>query len=172
MVYGTAVPDTEFTATVNGIECFSEGTELFSFDTDHKLHDKIAVTIAVVKGSVTVGQTVVRYPALINGVDGFVHFEQPIKNPYCDDTGVELDAIVVAAGNTFTYNHITFNGPAYWEVTMDVDAYPGLDINVGNIVDPVSDFMRPVFLYDPLPNSAKNIQDLILLKSRIFPKLV
>lgn len=172
-VYGTSTPDAEFVVTVNGIRCFSHGTELFSFNTSHKLHGKVEVTIAVATGSVTVGTTIVQYPAVINGVSGYVHFEQPIRCPYVDNLGNELGSITLNSGDTITYNHITFNGPDYWEVDMvDVDAYPGLDLDVGNIVDRVSNFMRPIFSYDPLPNSAKNIEDLMLLKSRIFPKLV
>jgi len=171
LVYGVATPDAEFTVLANNKECTSTGNELFSFLTSHTLHGKIDIDISVTRGCITIGKTIVRYPAYINNTSGYVHFEQPIRNPYIANNK-ELDNITISAGERLSYSHITFNGPDHWEVTMDIDAYPGIDLDIGNIVDPVSDFMQPIFFYEPLPNSAKNPKDLEQLKSRIFSKLI
>jgi hypothetical protein len=175
-VHGTATTETEIVVTVDNDICYrgpASSGEIFSFNTPVDLHGKVLININVASGQLILNNTTVTYPAVINNVNGYVSFEQPIQHPRLGLDLDELNNITLAAGEAISYYHITFNGPNYWQVSLDQDVDPGTVVNIGDIrTAEVSSFMRPVFDYTPYPCSAKDPKDLVDLKSRILTELI
>lgn len=127
------------------------GTRLFNFTTDVSKHGKVRVHIKMQQGSITVTHNRVTYPALINGVTGFVDMPQPIKQPNLPFT----------VTNELTYDHYMFNGPKQWIISTDnsedivviEDFYDAI----------VSRFIQPNWQYDYHPVNIENLSHVSLI---------
>lgn len=122
--------NTVFTGKING-------TKLFTFTTDVRLHGKVKVEIKVRSGSIKIQKCLVTYPALINGVTtGGVQFDQPIKHPMVTEYNGNLLTIEEAIiTDYFCYDHLMFNGPTIWNIqtTNEIDMPLGSIIKLKNI---------------------------------------
>jgi hypothetical protein len=86
-----------------------ESGVLFNFTTAVSLHGKVAISIEIIYGALTLTHNRVTYPALIKGEKGFVNMPQPIIQP----------DLPLRVTDSLTYNHYMFNGPAQWIVDVD-----------------------------------------------------
>jgi hypothetical protein len=185
-VYGFTTPNTIIKVTVDGTVCKdgvvddinSEfGNLLFSFVTPNTLHGKATISLEVVTGQVTFNKITATYPAIINGVDAFATFIQPIANPMVvvdngNITTVENNK-VVDPSTTFTYDHLMLNGPSRLIVSTDktINVYTNADVYIGNIMTRTlaNGILQviPEYDYNYEPNNF-NEEDLLKLKNKLY----
>lgn len=135
--FGECLPGTEYFVTVNGVPALREGNELFSFITSVSLHGSCTVKIEVKSGSLKMNSWTATYPALFNGVPGYAVFKQPIVNPialFDNDQLQEFSEISINENEIFEYEHMMFNGPTKFIISIDRETTEGEIIFVGDLV--------------------------------------
>jgi hypothetical protein len=100
---------------------------LYSFVTDVAVHSSMDTKIILDSGSLHIYYVEVRYPALINhAVRGYYTLRMPIEKPMVSQTTNKFLEFPVIIKDQIHYQHLAFNGPSHWSVTVD-DTVPLCD---------------------------------------------
>jgi hypothetical protein len=149
-------------------------TPIYSVESPCQIHGGIKVKLTVLSGSITLGRTIVQYPAVLKetpSTRGSVWFYQPISDPKFSvvingsspprskediDLGGEWH-YHLNKGNVIEYTHLAYNGPGYWIVTdnVDVDQFQttGIFVNIQDLV--------PVWEYPYHPPSFEKLIEIV-----------
>ena len=176
-IYGIKTPNTEYTVRVNDHVVENGGDELFSFITSTTLHGSCSISITVSFGKLIIKNCTCTYPAIFNGVEGTATTVQPIAEPVALIKNGELITVpfdfVIDEGETFSYEHLMFNGPNKFVVTTEgKELFYGVDINLGfhwinELATGVLE-VEPVYEYKPKPNDVTSLEDLKKLKEIVL----
>ena len=176
-IYGVKAPDTVYTVKINDQIVDNGINELFAFTTDTKLHGSCNISITVNFGKLVMQSCTCTYPASFNGIDGTATTVQPIAEPVAVIKNGELVTvpfdIVINKDDTFSYEHLMFNGPDKFIVTTNgIELFPGVDINLGYfwINDLASGVLEveTEYSYIPKPNDVTSLLDLTKLKELVL----
>lgn len=111
---------------------------IYEFETETTVHDSYSVRIEVIEGTLTLEKCLVDYPAIINGKKGKVTFDQPIKIPLFTWNGKELIQrpfpIKIQAKDTVEFEHLMFNGPTLFDVTLSDETKFNESLYIGNLI--------------------------------------
>ena len=124
---------------------------VLSYKTDHKFHGSKRI---VIEGPVLLGKVIAEYPAKINGQFGIVAFDQPIETPLYYNFIPQPFPLFV--GGTQEFDHLMFNGPDYFKMTVD-EYKPWMYI--GNVYKCGLDIV-PVYKYDRQTNDLHKLETL------------
>ena len=112
--------DSAGTVTVDGVVVhtgiFKDGI-LFEIVTDSTLQGKVDVMFAMTYGSIIIDRVSVTYPAVIEGMTGFVIFPQPIAQP------LQPHRLPLAIDRDIAYSLYMHIGPAAWVVDGSPQRY-------------------------------------------------
>ena len=170
-VYFKKDSDANFDITVNSIkaEIFDN---FFSFETDTSFHGSYTITIIVYSGMLNLTRCTATYPAIVNGTQGNITMEQPIKYPIAvvKDKKIETYSFPTTITNKLTYEHLMFNGPSYFVVdteSKDTSLY------IGDLLENINENVtriETVYNYNKKPNDIFSKTDLEELKQLIICK--
>ena len=163
-IQGTAI-DADIVVTINWVICKDILKDyIFSFESPSEFHGSASISIQVVAGQITLGQTLAQYPTNL----GSIIFPIP-TNPIArihNERIEQLSNVKISAGEIFEYDHLIVNGPDYWITDTAGNVYIE-DINWPHIN------LSPVFEYNPYPSSHKNnlafteLERFIIAKSQL-----
>lgn len=175
--FGECAPGTEYVVTVDEKPALRESNELFSFITSVALHGSCTVKIEVKSGNLKMNRWTATYPALFNGVPGYAVFKQPIVNPialFDNNQLQEFSEISVNENEIFEYEHMMFNGPTKFIISIDREINEGDTIIVGDLV--TLSFTPGIVVndvehdYNKYPNDVCLSSDLEVLKNIVIEK--
>ena len=133
------------------------------FTTDQKFHGSKRIEI---QGAVTIEKCLVDYPALINGKIGVVTMHQPIETPLYSLDFVPQPFPIILGDGTYVFEHLMFNGPTIFKVT--VDKYKP-KMYIGNLITkqlaPEVKTISPVYNYKKKDNNIWDKNDLHKLEA-------
>jgi hypothetical protein len=176
--HGSVSQGTQYSISIREAEVNkNDETCLFSFITPTNFHGSYSVRIEVYSGELKIERWTATYPAILNGVDGFATFEQPILKPMVIlKNGVlrEYSFIEVRARQVFQYEHMMFNGPTKFLIETENEIEKNATIYVGDLIkssfSPEIKSLKPDYQYEPKPNNLKE-DDLNLLRNIVLDKL-
>ena len=185
-MYGVKDTNTVYTVKVNDQIVENGIDELFAFTTDIALHGSCNISITVNFGKLALQNCTCTYPASFNGIDGTATTVQPIDQPVAIIKNGELITvpfdIEINKDDTFSYEHLMFNGPDKFIVTTNgIELFPGIDIDLGyfwnNNLAPGVLEVETEYSYIPKPNDVTSLEDLkklkeLVLKNASMEKLV
>lgn len=174
-IYGTYDKNTVINVTVDNVPADNvlQNDLLYSFTTSTELHGKRTTNITVLTGKIQLGKITATYPALINGVDGYATFIQPIENPlvtFTDKLNFIPKDLELTAPNTIQFDHLMLNGASKLIITSLETIKSGQEIYIGDLRNPPTNGLsvKPEYTYTPLPNKF-NQEDFEKLVDTVYP---
>ena len=158
-IYGEYDPGTQIIVTINGMPADNvlAGDLLYSFNTSTEVHGRAITRIEVVRGKIVLGKITATYPALINNVEGWATFIQPMATPlitYTDRVNAIPKNLTVHALEAVQFDHLMLNGASRLVVTSPETIVPGGELYVGDLRKhlPEGVSIYPEYTYSPQPN--------------------
>lgn len=139
-VRGIADPGSIIKVHVDSVLCKNgcvTDENLFEFQTLVSFHGALPITITVAKGKVTLGDSIVTYPAVFNNnATGYFSFKVPLEDLLCDNNYRQYKnySITLNEGDTFSCCHLLVNGPSLWKIKINsTHVYEGMTVYSENV---------------------------------------